>query len=241
MPNSLLKPKVSVLLAIKNSEKFIRGCLDSLMAQTIIADTEIITIDGNSSRDEKKIITGYQNKLPIIKYIIAKKPGLYPAWNLGIKSSQGMYLTNLNADDRLKNDALEIMAKALDNNPRIGLVYADSYITPAPNETFENNSSQGECLNPPEYSHKELLKKCICGPHPMWRKTIHSELGYFNESYKLAGDYEFWLRIAEKYPLLCIPKALGLYYRNLNGLSLSTPKKMAKENCRIIRTYFNKA
>lgn len=231
-------PKVTVLVAVRNSEKFIRGCLDSLLTQTIINDTEIIVIEGDSQEDEKEIVLQYQKHHPQIKYIFTKKLGLYHAWNLGIRASKAKYITNLNADDRLKKDALEIMAKYLNKHPEVALVYGDDYVTSKPNETFDNNSSNGRCFRNPDYTHKELLIHCLCGPHPMWRRKLHDELGYFDESYKIAGDYEFWLRIAEKYKLLHILKIIGLYYENLNGLTLSNLDLTYKENLRIKPKYF---
>lgn len=234
-------PKISVLVATKNREKLISGCLDSLLTQTAIKDTEIIVIDGNSCENEKKITLEYKKKHPLVKYVFTRKPGLYPAWNIGIKVSRGKYLTNLNTDDRLKNNALELMSKTLDQNPDIALVYADSYITTVKNETFKHNSSKRQHLNLPPYSHKELLIHCICGPHPMWRRKIHAKIGYFDEGYKIAGDYEFWLRIAEKYKMLKISQILGLYYSGPECLSKAEINKSIalKEKEKLKRKYLN--
>ncbi len=234
-----MNPKVTVFVAFRNREKFIRGCLDSLVNQTIVDETEIIAIDNNSQENEKKVVRQYQKRCPSLKYIFAKKEGLYHAWNVGIKASKGKYITNLNSDDRLRSDALEIMAKALDDNPEVALVYGNSYVTNVPNETFEENYGRSRRLNWPEYSHKELLLYCICGPHPMWRRKVHKEVGYFDETYKISGDYEFWLRIAEKYKMMRIAKMIGLYYENREGLSLSDIKKTRREIRRAQLEYFN--
>ena len=177
-------------------------------------------------------------QFPSLKYIISETKGLYHAWNAGIKATNSKYITNLNSDDRLKNNALEAMSHLLDHHPDIGLVYGDNLITETPNETFENNSSNGHSTNWPEYSHKELLIKCICGPHPMWRREIHNEIGYFDESFMMRGDYEFWLRIADKYKILHIPQIIGLYYDNPSGISASSPQLACDEDLRIKLKYF---
>ena len=62
---------------------------------------------------------------------------------------------------------------------------------------FENNTHDDEYRWPILLS--EHLEKCLVGPHPMWRKEIHSEIGFFDEHYIAVGDQEFWLRIGEKY------------------------------------------
>ncbi|MCD6560881.1 MAG: hypothetical protein J7L16_03865 [Deltaproteobacteria bacterium] len=39
-----------------------------------------------------------------------------------------------------------------------------------------------------------LNKGCFVGPQPMWRRNIHDEYGYFNDSFVSSGDYEFFSR-----------------------------------------------
>jgi len=230
-------PKISVLVATKNSSGLIRGCLDSLLKQTIIKNAEIIIIDGNPGGKDQLITSKYQKIYPNIEYIPQNKSGLYNAWNIEIAASKSKYLTNLNTDDRLSQNALEMMAETLDKNPGVAVVYGDSYVTKKANETFKKNSSQGKRLHNPAYSHKKLLISCILGPHPMWRRELHNTLGYFDESYKLIGDYEFWLRVAEKYKMLRTPKIIGLYYCNPNGLTNTNPDILKKEKLKLKRKY----
>ena len=231
--------KVSVLVAVKESGGLLRGCLESLRDQTILREAEIVVIDSSSTDRDKKIACGYQKKFPQFQYLFVKEEGLFHAWNIGIRASEGQYLTNLNSDDRLKNDALEIMSRTLDRAPEIALVYADSLITEKADETFEKNSSGGRTFGWPHYSHARLLRGCFCGPHPMWRRKLHDEMGYFDPSFRLDGDYEFWLRIAEKYPLRRIPQALGLFYANPKCLRALHPELKRPEDLKIKRRYLS--
>jgi len=228
-----MPPKISVLVATRDREKLIRGCLESLAQQTLLKQIEILVIDGDSKENEKAVVSEFLKRFPQIRYLSTKKLGLYHAWNLGIQAARGTYLTNLNTDDRLKKDALEILAQALDDRPEIAVVYADSLVTDMPDETFENNSSRKRCLRWPDYSHKELLIQCLCGPHPMWRKKLHDEFGYFDENLKIAGDYDFWLNVAEKYKFYHLQKTLGLYYENTKGLLLSDLDRAQEETQRV--------
>jgi GT2 family glycosyltransferase len=52
----------------------------------------------------------------------------------------------------------------------------------------------------------------------MWRKSLHDELGYFDETLDCASDWDFWIRISGKYQLQHIPEFLGLYYYNQEGI-----------------------
>jgi hypothetical protein len=144
---------------------------------------------------------------------------------------------NLNADDRLRGDAIEILMRALHEHPDVGLVYGDSLVTAVANESFAHNSSGGRRFHWPAYTHTRLLLQCICGPHPLWRRRLHDEVGFFDESLQIAGDYEMWLRIAARHPLLRVDEPLGLYYDNPRGLSADAAL-LAAENRRIKTAYF---
>ena len=88
------------------------------------------------------------------------------------------------------------MAALLDQNPDIGLVYADVIITETENETFEKHTPVGH-FQWLDYDREKLSLGCFMGPQPMWRKSLHDKYGYFDETFSSSGDWEFWLRIAE--------------------------------------------
>jgi glycosyltransferase involved in cell wall biosynthesis len=236
-----MKKKVSIIIATKNRSEFLAGCIQSILKQTILNQIEVLVIDKSSSDKDKKIVDNYQKQFKNIKYLRQRSTGLYAAWNIGIKNAKGKYLINLNTDDRLKSNAIENLSSALDQNINVALVFGDSYITNKPFLFFEENRYSNRLLDLPQYSRKELYLRCICGPHPMWRRKLHKEVGYFNTNYKVSGDYEFWLRISEKYEMLHIKKVVGLYYKNPQGLASS--KKMLEiknhENLRIKKKYLN--
>jgi glycosyltransferase involved in cell wall biosynthesis len=227
---------VSVLVASKDREALLPGCLRSLLAQTLIGETEILVIHGPGGKDAEAAAPFMSSGR--IRLVASTRPGLYAAWNAGIGEATGRFVANLNSDDRLRPDALEVMARELDAHPEAALVYGDSLVTRRPDETFEESSSGGERLSFPDYSHEALLARCICGPHPMWRRGLHERIGLFDESFVFAGDYEFWMRIAEVAPMRHIPDALGLYYDNPDGLSRVAPGK-TRERVRIVQRYLH--
>jgi len=115
-------------------------------------------------------------------------------------------------------NALEIMASYLDQHREISLVYGDQLITTIKNDTFATTSALKR-WNWPDYSYQELRQRCCVGSQPMWRKSLHDRYGYFQEDFRCAGDYEFWLRIASQgAKMSLIPEILGLYYLSLQGL-----------------------
>ena len=229
---------VTVLVATRRRESLLPGCLASLLRQTMVHRTEILVIHGPGGRDVEAVSPFLP--CPTIRCIPSPRPGLYVAWNIGIGEARGRYLTTLNTDDRLRGDALAVMAGALDAHPDVGLVYGDSLVTDRADETFEHNSSNGRQLCWPDYTHRALLARCIFGPHPMWRREAHERVGLFDETFESAGDYEFWLRLAERERMLHLPEPLGLYYENPAGLSRVSPERSVRERVRIVQRYLHR-
>jgi len=216
-------PKISIITSIYDGDNFIEAYLEDITRQTIFeSNCELILIDANSPGNEYGVIESYLKKFP--NNIIYKKldhdPGIYGVWNLGIEMASGDYITNANLDDRKRPDSLEKHAVALFSNQDVGLVYADMAITDSPNETWENNTSDGKRYNFPNFSLDNL--KMVNMPHasPMWRKSLHDVAGNFDSSFKSAGDWEMWLRAATKgVRFKKINDVLGLYYFNPTGIS----------------------
>ena len=216
--------KISVIVSTYNSAKFIRGCLETLVNQTLYqkGELEIVVIDSASPQNEESIVKEFQAKYPNIIYErTSQRETLYASWNRAVKMARGVYITNANTDDRLRPDALEIMANYLDNHPDVSLVYPDQLITNTVNDTWEKTNGNRR-WNWPSFNYSELESRCIIGSQPMWKKSLHEKYGYFRPEFTSAGDYEFWLRIGKTEKLARIPEPLGLYYENPQGLEHSS-------------------
>jgi GT2 family glycosyltransferase/Tfp pilus assembly protein PilF len=161
---------------------------------------------------------------------------IYEAWNRGIRAARGKYITSANTDDRLRPDALERLARELDDHPEVALVYGDFFITNTENQEFDKHIRTGYSLKP-EYTPEIMLDGCHMGPQPMWRRSLHDELGWFDGSLASAGDYEFWCRIAQRYPMRHVPEFLGLYLHNTAGICNSNTQRGAAETARVKEKY----
>ncbi|MHC4365321.1 MAG: glycosyltransferase [Planctomycetota bacterium] len=209
---------VSAIVSTYNSERFLRGCLEDLARQTIADKLEIIVVNSGSEQNEEAIVKEFQQKCDNIVYIkTEQREGIYAAWDRAVRAARGEFITNANTDDRHRTDALEIMARTLQSNPDVALVYGDQICTDTPNGTFDDHHAT-EMAKRPDYSRQRLLFGCCVGSQPMWRKSLHNEFGYFDEGLTSAGDWDFWLRISSKYGFKHIPEFLGLYYYNKDGI-----------------------
>jgi glycosyltransferase involved in cell wall biosynthesis len=217
--------RVTAIVSAFKATRFLRGCLEDLLDQTLHArsELEILVVDTGSPEDEASIVREFQARSPHIRYLRTEdRRTLYAAWNLGILAARGPYLTNANADDRHRADGLERLADALDRSRDAALVYADQIWTPVPNERFAlTTSRQRGCWA--QATPRLLRTHCMVGPQPMWRREIHARYGLFDPTFSSAGDWEFWLRIGARERLLHLDEVLGLYFVNREGLEHSHP------------------
>ncbi len=232
--------KVSAIISTYNSEKFIKGCLENLCEQSIFDSSELIVIDSGSEENEKEIVMEFRSRCPNIKYIRTEsRESLYTAWNRAVKYARGKYLINTNTDDRLRNDAFEVLSNILDRNSDLGLVYADSLITDIENETFGNNSAKLKYAWP-DFNIGTALSTSLFGSNPMWRREAHLTVGLFDEELEVAGDYDLFIRIAHRFGAAHLKENLSLFLKRDDSLSgKDNALKTAKE-LRYIMSRFRK-
>lgn len=231
---------ISAIVSTYDSEEFIEGRLKNLLNQTLGYKVEIIVIDSCSPSNEGKIVSDFMKEHLNIKYLrTEKRETVYQAWNRGIKLSKAKYVTFANTDDRLRSDALEVMVNALEENPNIALVYGDIFITSYPNSDFLSHIRTGYSIKP-EYTPEIMGTGCHMGPQPVWRKSVHEQIGFFDEKLKSASDFEFWCRMALHYRMLHLNEYLGLYFHNPKGIVNRDVDTNANETRLVLDRYKNK-
>ncbi len=109
-------PKISVIVPVYNTEKYLKKCLESIINQTYQEFEVIIVNDGSTDNSQKiidKYIEKYQN---IIKCINKENGGLSSARNVGIEVAKGDYIIFVDSDDYLETTLLEQMLPYIQKN-----------------------------------------------------------------------------------------------------------------------------
>ena len=234
-------PLVSIITSLYQGDDFIDSFMENICGQSIFESScELIIIDADSPGSEATYIQKYISKFPKnIRYIRStERISIYEAWNQAIKIAQGKFLTNANLDDIRRADSLELQAQELILRSDVDVVYSDYAYTLEPNLPFELVCLEGHTTSLPIASFDNLL--IFNSPHcaPMWRKKLHDELGFFDLSYKSAGDMDFWLRVSEAgHKFGKIEDTLVAYYHNPTGLSTSPDGPGKSEGIYVIQKY----
>ena len=230
--------KISVITAIGNNEiysKYFSRYLESVLDQHMFLQTEYIIVYSQWHpffEEFKK----YDNFILIKE---DKSLGVYNAWNIGIQNSKTEYVTNWNVDDIRHPINTKIKYDLLSRN-NIDLVY--NYYTAVNDDTInfysENWLEKGYIQYPDDY-HEKVLLACMAGPDPMWKKSLHNKVGYFDyENFNTIGDWEMWIRFAmngSKFKL--IPEVLCIYLDHDQTVSKKQVLKIEEEKIRLTKKY----
>jgi glycosyltransferase involved in cell wall biosynthesis len=214
---------VSIICSLWRGGDFIERYMDNITSQTIFSDRcELIVIDAASPEGESSVVERYKERFGdrIVYQRLPYRAGIYVAWNVGIGIARGRYLTNANLDDLRRVDSVERQASALDALSYVDVVYDDHLYFTDPNADFEEIVRAGVVSDLPLTTRCNLFKMNTPHNGPMWRSSLHEKVGMFDESYRSAGDYDFWIRAsvngANFYKL---NEATVAYYFNPVGLS----------------------
>lgn len=213
--------KISVIMPVYNSEKYLEIALDSIVNQTL-EDIEIICINDASKDSSLSILEKYENvdsRIKIINNLKNFGPGY--SRNLGLEHAKGEYIAFVDADDFFERDMLEIAYKELIKyDLDIGIIKL-SYFDTVSNKCFRN--SWVPSIMPSGIFNYEDVKgyayTMFCGwacDKIMKRKFIEDNKLKFS-NYKMGEDMSFsylGLLLAKKIKYISSDKALYYYRRN---------------------------
>jgi len=178
--------KVSIITISYNSEKTIKATLDSVVSQTH-KNIQHIIIDGKSNDDTISICSNYPH---LFKIISEKDKGVYDAFNKGLKIASGDVVGFLNSDDIFhSNNSIQNIVKGFSD--KIDGVFGNLKFYNKNNKVIRKWISKPFRIG--------AFEKAWMPPHPTFycRKKIYDKYGYYDDSFKIAGDFELMLRFIE--------------------------------------------
>jgi len=201
-------PLISMLIATRNAARDLPRCLDSIRAQTF-RDFEVLVGDGASTDGTMEIVRAASD---IVTYWHSEPDNSpYVARNRLLPHAKGEWICIMNADDWfLDSRALESLAPHLRTPmPRFRVVYSKlRQITPDGRVVAEAGRPWEEA--------RESFRSHVCLPHPglMHHRSLFDDYGPFDDSFKMAGDYEFLLRELKSRDALFVPAlTVGMGFR----------------------------
>lgn len=212
-------PLITVIVAVYNGVRTLQQCIDSIAQQSYPAK-ELIVIDGASTDGTVEIVE--QNKEKIAYWVSEPDRGIYNAWNKGLEQVKGEWICFLGADDYfLDENVLERAAKYLAMLPdNICVAYSQVMLLNAEEALY----SIGE----PWAKIKNRFKQFMCISHQgvLHRRRLFEVHGLFDESFRIAGDYDLLLRNLKTSDAFFIPNLI-LTVMRLGGVSTDPGNALA--------------
>ena len=119
-------PKISVIVPVYNSEKYLQRCIESIISQTF-EDFELLLIDDGSTDLSGKICDEYAKKDDRIRVFHKPNGGVSSARNIGLEKFDGEWICFIDSDDKIDKDFLESIIKGKNNAEFIVTGYTQKY------------------------------------------------------------------------------------------------------------------
>jgi glycosyltransferase involved in cell wall biosynthesis len=204
-----LTPGISVVMPCHNGATHLARSTASVRMQTR-ADWELIIVDDGSTDDSWQVIQQLAASEPRIAPLRQPHSGAAAARNKALSSARGRWVAFLDADDTWHPDFLSRMSAALGGRQDDALAYCGWHNIGAGHEDEPP-------FVPPDYETPDKLAELLCG----CRWPIHGAMvslaairkyGAFDPALRSSEDFDLWLRLGCRMPLVRIPEVLACYH-----------------------------
>lgn len=208
---------VSAVIPAHNRRQMLCRALDSVLTQTRPPDEVLVVDDGSTDGTPDMIRRHY----PQVTCLEQTNRGVSAARNRGIRRAQHQWIALLDSDDVWLPEKLQAQLEAADQQPRHRFFHTD-----------EQWIRRGERVNPRKkhrkyggYIFDRCLPLCVISPSSaLIHHSVFDEAGVFDEQLPACEDYDLWLRICLRMPVVYIEQPLIIKYGgHADQLSRSVP------------------
>jgi glycosyltransferase involved in cell wall biosynthesis len=195
-------PTVSLVVAVRNQERYIGRCIRSILNQTYPRmDYEVIVVNDASTDQTKFALELFENEIRLINN--AERKGLPGSLNVGIRSARGRFVVRIDGDDYVHTEYVNVLSMHLALNPWMDAVACDYNLVTNNDEVIERKSCEEAPIG--------------CGI--MFRIDQLVELGLYDEEFLLHEDKELRIRFLEKHQIHRVALPLYRYRRHDDNMT----------------------
>lgn len=197
--------RVSVIVPNYNYAPYLEQRMESILSQTY-EDYEIIILDDKSTDNSLEIINKYRNNPKVSKVILNEVNSGSPfiQWERGINASSGDIIWIAESDDTCTPSFLETLVKIYDENNSV-LAFCRSMLVNEHGNKLRKNHQMSSVSHDVSLDGKRFINEYLCYSNEVqnascaiFSKQVAKEIDKDYMSFKGAGDWLFWLKIAEK-------------------------------------------
>ncbi len=183
-----VRPRISVITTVRNGVSTIERTIQSVLAQAY-KNIQYIVIDGGSTDGTLEVIKKYESQIDC--WISEQDRGIYDGFNKGIARAAGKYVCILNADDFFSPNAVERLVEHIPleaTEDELPIIHANMMLIMASGQPIAEYRHRADAFNR-RFSAMPVNHTATFVP-----LFVYQQIGKFDASFRIAGDYEFILR-----------------------------------------------
>jgi hypothetical protein len=206
----MANPRVSVLLPVFNSERYVGEAIRSVLGQASV-DLELVVIDDASTDGTPEILRSWEERDSRVRILtLTENVGASDALNAGLAVARGPYIARQDADDVSRPGRLAAQVAFLDREPDVVLL-GTNYVRIDASGRVTSVADHAE--SPSVLSFLLNFSNSLGVPgQGMFRTEVARAAGGFSREFRLAQGYELWTRLAMRGGVAVLP-IIGLEYR----------------------------
>ncbi|MEM9903654.1 MAG: glycosyltransferase [Cyanobacteria bacterium P01_D01_bin.44] len=218
-------PRVTAIVPNYNHATYLQKRIESIYQQTF-KDFEVIILDDCSQDNSREIIDAYRGQPNTRIFFNAQNTGSpFAQWRKGLEQANGEFIWIAESDDYAAPEFLEQLVQIMDTEPSVGLVYSRSWLINATNKIIGDSTVWTDDLDPERWHHsyinsgkaeiEQFLLKKNSIPNAsavLLRAAVAHRVSLPDASYRLCGDWLYWLRILAESDIAFVPQPLN-YWR----------------------------
>jgi glycosyltransferase involved in cell wall biosynthesis len=189
-----IAPKISVVMPVFNTERYLAAAVESVLSQTF-RDFELIAVDDGSTDGSGEMLRRYAAADPRMRVISRPNTGIAGARNDGLSAARGDLIASMDSDDIAVPARLELQLAYMNSHPEVVCVGGAGHV-------IDEKGRYLTTLYVP-LSHQDITQAALAGHTPIWgpcamfRRKAAEQVGRFDVELSGCEDLDLWLKLGE--------------------------------------------
>ena len=224
-------PYFSVITPSWNQGKFLKGCIESVVAQGD-PHFEHLILDNVSTDETGSIVKGF----PHIQFLSERDRGQSHAVNKGFLRARGEIICWLNSDDSYPPGVFDVLRQRF-ADPSVDVVFG--------HVRQVSYAGADEQIAEAKFDRREDLIRWwsravkLHQPAVFFRKSAQNAIGLLREDLHLVMDYEYWWRMSERHRFHLVPEVLAVQHRQPESKTVRDWVGVYAERERVFRPFYS--
>jgi glycosyltransferase involved in cell wall biosynthesis len=227
-------PCITVMTPTYNQGDYIEQAIESVLSQNY-PNLEYLVMDGGSTDQTLDVLRKYEHH---IQWFSQKDRGQSHALNKGFQFATGDVICYLNSDDLFTSDALLKVGGFFKEHPQAYWLTGKCIIIDENGKEMRKSGTIYKNFWLRRQSLKVLgMMNYISQPSTFWRREAFEKVGYFDERWYYAMDYDYWLRLAKHYRLWFLDEYLACFRVHPASKGSSSARSQFGEELEVARRH----